>query len=59
MMDESPASSRIAEKIREVEMAASLQRPATPEQDNDDGGLWFAIGAGISTAVIAAAVAMT
>jgi len=39
-------------------MAASLHPPIAPK-DDDDGPLWFAIGAGISVAAIAVAIAVT
>ena len=51
------ASSKIADKIREAEMAASLHPPPLPE--DDDGPLWFAIGAGFSIAVVAIAATVS
>jgi hypothetical protein len=47
------------EQIRTAEMAAGLQPLAPPESEFDAGGaVWFAIGAGISAAIIAVAAAV-
>jgi hypothetical protein len=44
-----------AERIRKAEMAASLRPPLQPDDDRDEGALWFALGAGISLAAVAVA----
>lgn len=49
-----------SEQIDAAEKAAGLPSMSPPEPDNEsDHGLWFAIGAGISTAAIAVALAVT
>lgn len=51
---------KVSEQMRAAEVAAGLQ-PLSRSEENADpsGALWFAVGAGISTAVIAVAVAVT
>ena len=49
-----------SEEIRTAEMTAGLQPISPPQTEADaDGALWFVVGAGISTAIIAVAVAVT
>ena len=49
-----------SEDIRTAEMAAGLQPTSPPRTAAEaDGALWFVVGAGISTAIIAVAVAVT
>ncbi len=49
-----------SEEIRTAEMTAGLQPTSPPQSEADDGGaLWFAVGAGISAAIIAVAAAVT
>ena len=50
---------KISEQIDAAEKAAGLQSMHPPKPDGGDHGLWFAIGAGISTAAIAVALAVT
>ena len=54
------ADGRVSAQVDAAETAAELHSvfPSTPDTGSDHG-LWFAIGAGISTAVIAAAVALS
>ena len=47
-----------AEKVSEQIDATEKTLPPEPEKESDHG-LWFAIGAGISTAAIAVALAVT
>jgi hypothetical protein len=51
---------RLSEQIDAAEKAAGLpsMSPSEPDKESDHG-LWFAIGAGISTAAIAVALAVT
>jgi hypothetical protein len=50
----------VSEQIDAAEKSAGLQSMHPPEPDKvSDNGLWFAIGAGISVAAIAVAVAVT
>jgi len=47
----------VSEQINAAEKAAGLQSMHPPKPDGEsDHGLWFAIGAGISTAAIAVAL---
>jgi hypothetical protein len=59
-IDPTHADKKVSEQIDEAEKAAGLQslHPAEPD-DESDHGLWFAVGAGISVAAIAVAVALT
>lgn len=53
-------SEKVSNQIRGAEMAAGMQPLSPPKEEADAGGLlWFAVGAGISTAIIAVAVAVT
>ena len=49
----------VSKQIDAAEKAAGLQPMRPPENDESDHGLWFAVGAGISAAAIAVAVALT
>ena len=52
-------SEKVSEQMRAAETAAGLQPlPRSEENADPSGVLWFAVGAGISTAVIAVAVAV-
>ena len=58
--DIDPAHKKVSEQIDDAEKAAGLQSMHPPEPDQEsDHGLWFAVGAGISAAAIAVAVALT
>jgi len=49
-----------SEQIRTAEMSAGLQPLSPPDSEADaNGALWFAVGAGISAAIIAVAAAVT
>jgi hypothetical protein len=51
---------KVSEQIDDAEKAAGLQSMHPPELDKEsDRGLWFAVGAGISAAAIAVAVALS
>ena len=52
---------KVSDQIDAAEKAAGLQPtfPPEPGKEESDHGLWFAIGAGISVAAIAVAVAVT
>lgn len=51
---------KVSDQIDATEKAAGLQSMFPPEPDKEsDHGLWFAVGAGISVATIAVAVALT
>jgi hypothetical protein len=54
------AHTTVSEQIDAAEKAAGVQplHPSRPDGKSDHG-LWFAIGAGISTAAIAVALAVT
>ena len=59
-IDSAHTDRTVSEQIDETEKAAGLQSMHPPEPDKEsDHGLWFAIGAGISVAAIAVAVAVT
>jgi hypothetical protein len=59
-IDAAHTNNTVSEQIDEAEKAAGLQSMHPPEPDKvSDNGLWFAIGAGISVAAIAVAVAVT
>ena len=49
----------VSQQIDAAEKAAGLQPMQPPEDDESDHGLWFAVGAGISAAAIAVAVALS
>ena len=54
------ADKKVSEQIDAAEKAAGLQSMHPPKPDEEsDHGLWFAVGAGISVATIAVAVALT
>jgi len=57
-IDAAPTGEKVSEQIDAAEKAAGLQ-PMAPPQAESDHGLWFAIGAGLSTAAIAVALAVT
>jgi hypothetical protein len=51
---------KVSSQIDAAEKAAGLQPLHPPKPDGEsDHGLWFAVGAGISVATIAVAVALT
>ena len=51
---------KVSNQIDAAEKAAGLQPMHPPKPDDEsDHGLWFAVGAGISVATIAVAVALT
>ena len=59
-IDAAHTDNKAFEQIDAAEKAAGLQSMHPPEPDHvSDHGLWFAIGAGISVAAIAVAVAVT
>ena len=59
-IDHAHTDNKVSEQIDAAEKAAGLQsmHPPVPNSESDHG-LWFAIGAGISVAAIAVAVAVT
>ena len=57
-IDHAHADEKISEQIDETEKAAGLRSLFQPVETSDNG-LWFAVGAGISVATIAVAVALT
>ena len=57
-IDAAHTGEKVSEQIEAAEKAAGLQ-PLHPAQPESDHGLWFAIGAGLSTAAIAVALAVT
>jgi hypothetical protein len=54
-IDHAHTDQKISEQIDAAEKAAGLPKP----NSESDHGLWFAVGAGISVAAIAVAVAIT
>jgi hypothetical protein len=60
-IDHVPTDDKVSSQIDAAEKAAGLQsmHPPVPDDDESDHGLWFAVGAGISAAAIAVAVALT
>jgi hypothetical protein len=59
-IDSAHTDKTVSEQIDEAEKAAGLQSMHPPEPDKvSDNGLWFAVGAGISAAAIAVAVALS
>jgi hypothetical protein len=59
-IDHAHTDNKVSEEIDAAEKAAGLQSMFPPEPDKEsDHGLWFAIGAGLSTAAIAVALAVT
>lgn len=57
-IDAAHTDSKVSDQIDDAEKAAGLQSMHLPEPDKvSDNGLWLAIGAGISVAAIAVAVA--
>ena len=59
-IDHAHTENMVSEQIDAAEKAAGLQPLHPPKpQGESDHGLWFAIGAGISTAAIAVALAVT
>ncbi len=53
-------SAKVSQQIDAAEKAAGLRPMPPPEPEREsDHGLWFAIGAGISTAAIAVALVVT
>ena len=60
-IDPAHTDKKVSEQIDDAEKAAGLQPtfPPEPGKEESDHGLWFAIGAGISVAAIAVAVAVT
>jgi len=59
-IDAAHIDSKVSEQIDAAEKVAGLQPMHPPEPEKvSDNGLWFAIGAGISVAAIAVAVAVT
>jgi hypothetical protein len=57
-IDAAHAGEKVSDQIDAAEKAAGL-RPMHPPQSESDHGLWFALGAGISVAAIAVALAVT
>lgn len=58
-IDHTHTDKTVSEQIDEAEKAAGLQSMNPPEPDEEsDHGLWFAVGAGLSAAAIAVAVAL-
>ena len=56
-IDHAHVAETASEQIDAAEKAAGLQSMHPPKPDDEsDHGLWFAIGAGISTAAIAVAL---
>jgi hypothetical protein len=59
-IDAAHTGEKLSEQIDAAEKAAGLQSMHPPQPDEEsDHGLWFAIGAGLSTAAIAVALAVT
>jgi hypothetical protein len=59
-IDHAHIAETVSDQIDAAEKAAGLQSMHPPKPDGEsDHGLWFAIGAGISTAAIAVALAVT
>jgi hypothetical protein len=58
-IDHAHTDMKVSEQIDAAEKAAGLQPMHPPKPDESDHGLWFAVGAGISVATIAVAVALT
>jgi hypothetical protein len=57
-IDHAHSDEKISEQIDAAEKAAGLRSMFLPDE-TPDNGLWFAVGAGISVAAIAVAVAVT
>ena len=58
-IDHAHVGDKISDQIDAAEKAAGLQPMQPPMTDEEsDHGLWFAVGAGISAAAIAVAVAL-
>jgi hypothetical protein len=57
-IDHAHSDEKISEQIDAAEKAAGLRSMFQPDE-KPDNGLWFAVGAGISVAAIAVAVAVT
>jgi hypothetical protein len=57
-IDHAHTNEKISEQIDAAEKAAGLRSMFLPDAEPDHG-LWFAVGAGISVAAIAVAVAVT
>ena len=59
-LDRAHTEDKVSSQIDAAEKAAGLQplHPPKPIEESDHG-LWFAVGAGISVATIAVAVALT
>ena len=57
-IDHAHSDEKISEQIDAAEKAAGLRSMLEPDTESDHG-LWFAVGAGISVAAIAVAVAVT
>jgi len=57
-IDHAPTDEKISEQIEAAEKTAGLRSLFQPDAEPDHG-LWFAVGAGISVAAIAVAVAVT
>ena len=59
-LDHAHTDDKVSSQIDAAEKAAGLQPLHPPKADEEsDHGLWFAVGAGISVATIAVAVALT
>ena len=59
-IEHTPTDKTVGEQIDDAEKAAGLQSMHPPEPDKEsDHGLWFAVGAGLSAAAIAVAVALS
>jgi len=58
-IDAAHTNNTASEQIDEAEKAAGLSMHPPKPDTVSDNGLWFAIGAGISVAAIAVAVAVT
>lgn len=59
-IDHAHTDNKVSEEIDAAEKSAGLQSMFPPKPDEEsDHGLWFAIGAGLSTAAIAVALAVT
>lgn len=53
------STDEVSEKVSEQMRAEIQPLPRAQEQDDPSGAMWFAVGAGISAAAIAVAVAIS
>lgn len=58
-VDQAQPDDDVSEKVSEQMRAHVQPLSRSEEQEDPSGALWFAVGAGISTAVIAVAVAVS